>query len=54
MSDAAQHAPPAEATMEKCWIYPQRQSPQRLTETLEEQRMSPLEQVGKMPSILYS
>lgn len=47
MSGAAQHAYPAEATKEKCWMDPQRGSPQRPTETLKEQRIFPLGHLGK-------
>lgn len=31
MSDAVRYAHPAESRIEKCWMDPQRRSPQRLT-----------------------
>lgn len=48
MSDGAQHAYPAEVTIERCWMDPLRRPPQRLMETPEEQRISPLGQIGEM------
>lgn len=53
MFDAAQHAYPAGATTEKHWMDPQRRRPQRLTETLGEQRIFLLGQVGKKDTIIF-